>query len=174
MIRSLLLFAVALTLGGCATFTETELSQVSSRGVSPRLVAKLDRGGPLALEEVIELSRRRVPETWIIRQLDDHGVASLVTRSDVSRLRRARIHPAVIDAVLRASDQFAAPYRYGNGSGFDYYGSPYNGFYDPWAFNRGFGGLGGLGGLGMYGGFGGGFGGGIGFPIGYGRFNRCR
>jgi len=49
-----------------------------------------------------------VPDAWIIRQIEDHGVDSFISRSDVTALRRARVRPAVIDALIKASDRAAA------------------------------------------------------------------
>ncbi|MEA3208418.1 MAG: hypothetical protein QOE70_1475 [Chthoniobacter sp.] len=132
---------LAVLLSGCATFDQAELARVRARGVAPPVVLKLDRGDPLAPADVVELTRRGVPDSLVIRQLEDHGVDSLVSRSDVVALRKAGVRPAVMDALLRASDYFAERYTE---PGFDVYTDPYYGgglgYYDPrWYGGVGFG-----------------------------------
>jgi hypothetical protein len=132
MKRRFVLLLLAAALSGCASFNKTELTQVQRRGVSPAVVAKLDRGRPVAPADVIELTRRGVPEEWIIRQIEDHGVDSFISRNDVSSLRRAGVRPAVVDAVVKASDRFAEDYRYREAAYYgSFYGDPYYGYYDP-------------------------------------------
>jgi hypothetical protein len=131
--RFLLLLLGAAALAGCASFDRAELTHVRSRGVSARVVAKLDRGRPLAPVDVIELTQRGVPPDWIIRQIEDHGVDSIISRSDVLSLRRAGVRSTVIDAMLRASDRFADDFRYRD-SAFvgPYYGDPFYSPFDPY------------------------------------------
>ncbi len=123
---ALLLLAAALA--GCATFDRNEIASVRGRGVSPAVVEKLERGNPLAPADVIELRKNRVPDPWVLRQLEDHDVDSLVTRSDVAAMRRAGVTPAIIDAVLKASDRFQDEYRY------PAYGSYGWAELDPWGY----------------------------------------
>jgi hypothetical protein len=138
-----LLLLLAAGLSGCATFDRTEIARVREHGVSPGVVAKLDLGKPVAPTDVIELSKRGVPDEWIIRQIDDHGVNSYITRSDVTSMRHAGVRPAVVDAMTSASRRFAEryyydrdPYFYGSFYGdpfYDYYGPyPYYGYGDGW------------------------------------------
>ncbi|MGB8167483.1 MAG: hypothetical protein WCF18_08320 [Chthoniobacteraceae bacterium] len=126
-----LIFAAVLS--GCASFDQSELAQVRGHGVAPAVVTKLDRGDPVAPADVIELTRRGVRDEWIIRQIEDHGVDSFIARSDVASLRRAGVRPAVIDALLRASDLFSDNYRDRNSAYYgSYYSDPYFGYYDPY------------------------------------------
>jgi hypothetical protein len=71
----------------------------------------------------------------IIRQIRDHGVTSLIERDDVTRMRKAGVRAAVIDAMLWASDDFARRY-----AAHDYDGAfgPYYGLW-PWYGGVGFG-----------------------------------
>lgn len=103
-----LLFAVALS--GCATFDESELATIQRSGVSPRIVSKMEAGRVLTPEDVIELIRRRVPNSYILRQIEDAGVDYVLNPDDYQRLQKARVAPAVLDALLAASDDFAALY----------------------------------------------------------------
>jgi hypothetical protein len=131
---SLLLLGLLLT--GCSTFNETELGVIRGSGVSPRLYTKMEDGRELRPEDVIELTRRRVPERYILRQIDDAGVDYVLSRDDYKRLKNARVSPAVIDALVVASSEFseryAAPSRrayfydsYYDDDPFLYGGSPY-------------------------------------------------
>jgi hypothetical protein len=67
----------------------------------------MEYGHPLAPEDIIELSRRGVSPAMISRHLDRHGLDGLLTRSDVTQMRRAGVRPGVIDAAVEASDEFA-------------------------------------------------------------------
>lgn len=105
------LFAVAaLAFSGCATFNEAELGQLRSRGVSGPVLQKMDRGRPLSPADVKELTQQGVPEAIIIKQLNEHGVDSVISRGDVIALRGAGVRPRVIDALLQASDRMAREY----------------------------------------------------------------
>ncbi|HEX8296996.1 MAG TPA: hypothetical protein VF593_11880 [Chthoniobacteraceae bacterium] len=110
MMRILFPLLCSLALVGCASFDQREIAAVRARGVSERVVHKLDHGRPVEPRDLVELTRRGVPSEWIIRQLEDHGVTSMITRADVLVLRRGGVRPEVIDALLRASDRFAERY----------------------------------------------------------------
>lgn len=116
-------FAASLLLAGCASFSKTELAQIRQRGVQPAVVAKLEHGHPLKPAEVIELSRRSVPDVLIIRQIDDTGLDYILAKNDVTSLRAARVSPPVIDALMAESDRFARNYAPGFGP---HYASPYD------------------------------------------------
>lgn len=134
---ALLLAAVCLT--ACSTFEDHELASFRAKRVPPPVYEKLSRGEALSPSDIIELTRRGVAETQIIRQLDDHGIDSLLQRADVQRMRRAGVSARVIDAALLASDEFARDFsepRYVSVEpGWDYY--------DPWpGYGYGYGGVG--------------------------------
>jgi hypothetical protein len=105
---SLLLFGLLLT--GCSTFNEAELGIIRGSGVSSRVYAKMADERELRPEDVIELTRRRVPERYIVRQIDDVGVDYVLTKEDYRRLKNARVSPAVIEAMVQASNDFSARY----------------------------------------------------------------
>lgn len=139
MLRRLPLVVFAIALGACSTFDDRELASFRQKRVPPPVYSKLTHGDPLGPSDVIELTRRGVADALIIRQLDDHGVTSLIERDDVRRMRRAGVSAAVIDAMLWESDDFARRY-----AGPRYVGAydPGYGYYDPWpwwgAFGIGF------------------------------------
>lgn len=125
--------ALATCFTGCATFTPQEMSQIRQHGVSPRVAGKMQDGLVLTPGDVIELTRRGVPDDFIIRQIDDAGVDYVLNRDDVKRLKAARVSRPVMDALFAASDDFAGSYGPGRPRAYagyypayDYYGPYYN------------------------------------------------
>jgi hypothetical protein len=108
MIRSFFfVFTGALLLGGCAVYSDAELSQLSQRHLAPATMAKLEHRRPLDPDDVIEMHRRGVPDLLINRQLSRAGVDTLIARADALQMRRAGVPPRVIDAAVWASNRFA-------------------------------------------------------------------
>jgi hypothetical protein len=99
-----------LALSGCATFNSKEVAYLRTTGIPASTLAKLDRGKSITPQEIITLRARGVPDSYVLRHLDDHGVDYLVSRSDVMRMRRAGVSIAVIDAVIAESEEFAHRY----------------------------------------------------------------
>src|SRR5690349_5610681 len=97
------LLSLGLLLTGCATFNHTELGIIRGSGVSGRVYNKMEDGRPLRPEDVIELTRRHVPERYIVRQIEDVGVDYALTRDDYKRLQKAGVSRGVIDALIAAS-----------------------------------------------------------------------
>jgi hypothetical protein len=120
-----------LLLTGCSTFTDTELGIIRGSGVPPRLYGKMEDGRELTPEDVIELTRRHVPDRYILRQIDDVGVDYVLSPADVKRLRQARVSPPVLDALVMASDEFAS--RYAAPSRGVFYTGP-----DPYYYDDGY------------------------------------
>jgi hypothetical protein len=129
-LRSILASALLITcFTGCATFTTAEIGQIRQHGVSPVVVGKMEGGHVLSPGDVIELTRRRVPDNFIIRQIEDTGVDYVLNRNDVKRLRDAHVSRPVMDALIAASDDFAS--RYGSSAHTQFYaGYPY----DPYPY----------------------------------------
>jgi hypothetical protein len=73
-------------------------------------------------DDLIALRRLRVPDSLVIRHLDDVGVDYVITRADVLRLRKAEVRPGVIEALLLASERFAVRRLDTT-------------YYDPWLFD---------------------------------------
>ena len=133
-LSSVALLLTALICASCATFTKVEMDQVRARGVSPSVVAKLQRGGELTPADIIELHRRGVSDRIVLRQLSADGVDYLLTKEDVSRMRKAGVSPQVIAVVAEESDGFAG--RYGAPNYDVRYGMYYNDpFYGPWSYD---------------------------------------
>ena len=118
---------LGLLFAGCATFNKSELGVIQRSGVSPQVYAKMERDRVLTPPDVIELTRRRVPDFYILRQIEDVGVDYVLSPDDRKRLQQARVSPPVIDALVVASSDFSdlyAPRRR------IYYGDPDPYYYD--------------------------------------------
>ena len=113
---------------GCATFNKTELGQIRQRGVAPAVVGKMSDGQVLTPSDVIELTRRGVPDSFILRQIDDAGVDYVLNRNDIKRLQAARVSRAVMDALIAGSDDFARHYGPSTRARV-YAGDPYDDYY---------------------------------------------
>lgn len=99
---------VALTalLAGCSIYTEAERVHLRQKHLVPRTLFKIERGEPLAPEDILEMHRRGVPAALTIRQLNQEGVDSLFTRADFAALRHGGVSPAVIHVAAAASERF--------------------------------------------------------------------
>jgi hypothetical protein len=111
LIFASILLAIGFT--GCATFTPAEMGQIRQHGVSPVVVNKMEDGRVLHPGDVIELTRRGVPDSFIIRQIDDTGVDYVLNRNDVKRMQEAHVSHRVMDALIVASEDFAGHYAPG-------------------------------------------------------------
>jgi hypothetical protein len=134
LLRLFTAIAAGLLITGCANFTKTELAEVRQRNVPPDIMAKMEGGEVLTLAEIIDVTRRGVPERLILRQIDNTGIDYTLAKDDVARLRKAGVAPSVIDALLVESDRFARNYVAGFGPHFV---SPYDDMIygsDPYRF----------------------------------------
>ena len=73
-------------------------------------MVKLERGTPLTPPDIITLSRRGVPDRFVLRHLEDNGVNYLVNRADITRMRKAGVSAAVIDELIEQCERFARLY----------------------------------------------------------------
>jgi hypothetical protein len=93
---------------GCATFSDSELGQIRHSGVSPVVVGKFEQGRVLTPPDIIELTRRGVPDDLIVRQIEDANVDYVLTRNDIKQLETAHVSRQVMDALISASNDFAS------------------------------------------------------------------
>ena len=105
----------ALLFVGCATFDRREMALIRQSGAPRNVVQKIERGDSISPSDIIALSRSGVPDSLIIRYLEDDGVDYLVTRADVLSMRRAGVRAQVIDTLVTEGDRFARDY----GAGYD-------------------------------------------------------
>jgi hypothetical protein len=108
--RPLAALCLSFVLTGCATFNDTELGIIRQSGVSPRVFEKMRDERVLTPEDVIEATRRRVPERYLVRQIEDAGVDYVLSPDDYRRLQRAGVSPLVLETLVAASDEFASLY----------------------------------------------------------------
>jgi len=102
---------LATCFAGCATFSDAELGRMRQHGVSPVVVGKMEEGHVLTPADVIELTRRGVPDNFIIRQIDDAGVDYVLNRSDFKKLQEARVSRPVMDELIAASQDYASSHN---------------------------------------------------------------
>jgi hypothetical protein len=100
-----------MALSGCAVLSKPELASIRERRVAAPTMRKLENDAPLLPQDVIELTRRGVPQAQIVRYVDDTEIPYLLTKDDSLRMRRAGVSQVVIDLMARESAKFAADYR---------------------------------------------------------------
>ena len=101
-------------------------------GVSPAVVGKMEEGRVLIPADIIELTRRGVPDDFIIRQIEDAGVDYVLSRSDFKMLQAARVSRPVMDALIAASEDFASQHNPNRPR--VYAGYPYYDYYGPYPY----------------------------------------
>jgi hypothetical protein len=138
---ALVAIALALALGGCATFNTAELAQLRQLRIRPDLMDKLEHKRPLEPEEIIELKRAGMSDELIVKHLNDVGVDYILTRPDIEKLRAARISPRVMQALAFASSRFTSGVmRYNSYDPYFFYDPWFPGLYGDWTIGFGFGG----------------------------------
>ena len=130
---STLCIIAALLFAGCKTFDRREMALIRESGAPRDVGEKIERGDSITPSEIIALSRSGVPDSLIIRYLEDDGVDYLVTRADVLSMRRAGVRARVIDVLVIEGDRFARDYGAANydvsWGGSVVYGDPYLGWW---------------------------------------------
>ena len=121
-------------LTGCATLTQSDQNLLQSHHVSASLYSRMLRYDPLALEDIIELSQRHVPSSFIVHYLYQTNAAFYISKSDAAYLRKEGVSKDVID-VLRASNPTYGSSAYPVYPAYPY--SPWGGYpygYAPYAY----------------------------------------
>ena len=108
----------ALFLAGCATLTPAERNLLSQHHVAAPVREKMANYEPLALSDIVELSKSTIPPPFIIRYVEDTSAVYHLRTEDVLQLRQAGVSPEVIDYLL-ATPTIAA--RYYDSSPYPYY-----------------------------------------------------
>ena len=137
--RSLLTSVVlAICFTGCATFAPQETNELRQHGVSTPVIGKMEHGHVLSPGDVIELTRRGVPDNLIIRQIESAGVDYLLNQSNIRRMQAAHVSRPVMEALYIASQDFARRHYARAGlvhiyaTDPYYYGGPF--YYAPYAY----------------------------------------
>lgn len=110
MKRTLLLCAPLLAMTGCATLNKAELAELRSRNVPPDLCLRMDHRNDLSQPDIVELSKKRVPDGIIIHYIQLTRAAYYLRTDDVVRLKNAGVSPDVIDYMLRTAELYAVSY----------------------------------------------------------------
>jgi len=108
-------------LTGCTTLNQRDRDMLGQHHVSPELYEQMLHKEPLALSDIIELSRKQLPPRFIIEYLDSTRASYHLKRSDVTRLKKAGVSQDVIDYLLESAPLYGPE---------PYYYSPT--FYDSW------------------------------------------
>lgn len=122
--------AVALFLTGCSALTKPQLAEVRAANVSPAVLQKLEHRGSLTPADLIELKRRRVNDSIVIRQLDQAGMTYILDKTEVKKLKAAGVSQGVIEAAIAASNRFITRYYYQ----YSMYGYGWYPYYGLWGF----------------------------------------
>jgi hypothetical protein len=110
-------FAAALTLAGCVTLDKSELAELRRHGISESLYQHMAARDDLSIPDIVELSKRRVPDGLIIHYLEMTHAVYMLRTADVLGLKKDGVSHDVIDYLLQTPQMYAARY-----------GPP---FYDP-------------------------------------------
>ncbi|MDB6172595.1 MAG: hypothetical protein JWL59_1906 [Chthoniobacteraceae bacterium] len=97
---STLSLAAALFLSACATVPNSERVTLLQRRVSPELYHKVISQKPLSEADVIELSRRGLPNSSIIYYIYITKSYYSLTRADVRRLERKGVSGDVVSFMV--------------------------------------------------------------------------
>jgi hypothetical protein len=88
--------AAVLILNGCAIVPDSERIALLQRRVSPEIYYKITRQKPLSEADIIELSRRGLPNSSIIYYIYITKSYFALTRSDVRRLERRGVSGDIV------------------------------------------------------------------------------
>src|SRR5438128_9405252 len=97
------LAAAAFLLCGCADLSRYDRSVLEQHRVSPALYEKMTHRDPLTLEDIVELSKRGLPASFIVHYLHSTSQVYQLTTDDVLQLKRAGVANEVIDYLLPTS-----------------------------------------------------------------------
>ena len=92
--------AVGALVGGAVGSYLDEQQQQKLKS-SPKTLQRMDRGEPLTIDDVIQLSVGGVSDQTIIRYLRDTGSMYTLNETQIERLRQAGVSPSVISYMCR-------------------------------------------------------------------------
>jgi len=105
---------LVLGLGGCETLDTGDRSILRQHQVSDAVYDKMLHNERLELPDITELSRKGLPDPFILRYLRSTYATYQLTTADVSRLTRAGVSRGVIDYLLATPSMYGPqPYPYG-------------------------------------------------------------
>lgn len=106
---SLLPVCLLLMLGGCASLDPGDRAILAQHHVSPAVVDKMQHNEELSQGDVVELSKRGLPDPFIIRYMKSTYAVYQLTSSDVAYLVRAGVSRGVVDYMLATPSYYGPP-----------------------------------------------------------------
>jgi hypothetical protein len=104
----LALLTLAFALAGCTTLNHRDRDLLESHGISSGPVYdKMMHHEPLALDDIVELSRKGVPGPFIVHYLRPTYYVYQLNAGDVLRLRQAGVPEGVIRYLLATPAMFS-------------------------------------------------------------------
>ena len=124
---------VAFALAGCETLSQRDQSLLAQHHVPAPVVDKMLHNGQLALPDITELSRRGLPDRFILNYLKSTYAVYTLNSSDVTQLIHDGVSRPVVDYLLSTPalygpQRYPYPYDY---PGFGYGPYPYYDYGTP-------------------------------------------
>jgi len=117
--------ALALGFTGCVALDRHDQSLLEQHHVPGALIDRMMRGERLELPDIVVLSKRQLPDPFILDYLRSTYAVYQLASSDVLDLTRAGVGKVVIDYLLATPSMYGPPrYPYGY----------YPGFYGPYPY----------------------------------------
>ena len=118
---------------GCSTLHERDRYLLQEHHVSPELYGRMLHGEPLSIPEIIELSKRQVPASFVVHYIWKTYEVYHLSEGDISNLKKAGVSQPVIDYLLASAPMYAPrPYPY-------YPPAPVAPYYGPYSYPYGYG-----------------------------------
>ena len=110
-------YLLAFVLAGCQTLSPRDASTLREHNVPPSLQQKMAHGDSLPPADVVELSRRGVPQGLVVNYLESTGAVYALRTRDILALRRDGVPETILDYMLQtpayqAPFPLAEPYLY--------------------------------------------------------------
>jgi hypothetical protein len=94
-------------LAGCVALNSRDRAFLGSHDISAALYTKMSRHEPLTLDDIIELSHKKVPGPFIVHYLRPTYYVYKLKFSDVSQLRSAGVDEGVIRYLLSTPGMYS-------------------------------------------------------------------
>jgi hypothetical protein len=98
--------ALASLLCSCAALDERQMHSVRAHHVEPYLVDRMKHNEPLGVSDIIELSRRHVPDEIIIHYIDRTGIRFALTRPVGEHMRANGVSVRVLQVISSESRDY--------------------------------------------------------------------
>lgn len=96
---TLLASAIGIVAGGVLGYFLDEQDKKIVEKNSPRTVERMEKGDPLTLNDIIQLSQSGIHDEVILRYLEKSGMTYSLTKTQVQRLRQSGVSQRIIEAM---------------------------------------------------------------------------